>query len=376
MTRFRRVLGLVVCVGLVTLPEGPAKAPAPAAGDWTVFRGNALQTGLSTSTLPDELTELWKFETKDSIEGAPAVADGVVYLASMDENLYALSLADGKQKWVYKGGSFKASPAVHGKTVYAGDSDGKFHAVDAATGKKRWVFETGAEITGGANFYNDLVVFGSYDETLYCFTEAGQEKWHFKTQGPFNGSPAVADGKTFVAGCDSNVHVIDVAKGTELTAVDLGSQSGATAAVSGDNLYVGTMGNQVQAIDWKKGAVVWTFQAAKGAQPFYSSAAVAGDLVVIGSRDRRIYALERKSGTERWSFATGGRVDSSPVVVGDRVYCGSMDRYLYVLDLANGRQLAKVKLDNPISGSPAVAGGRLLIGTQKGTLYCFGSKAN
>jgi outer membrane protein assembly factor BamB len=377
MTCSRAVLVLLVCLGSFALPA--LTAPAPEAGkagaDWAVFRGNPLQTGVADSALPDVLTELWTFKTKDSIEGAPAVAGETAYIGSLDENLYAVSLADGTLKWAYKGGPFKASPAVRGKAVYAGDSDGNFHAVDAATGKKLWVFATGAEITGGCNFFKDLVLFGSYDETLYCLTDAGQEKWRFKTQGPFNGSPAVADGKTFVAGCDSNVHVIDVTKGNELTTVDLGSQSGATAAVSGDHLYVGTMGNQVQAIDWKKGATAWTFQPAKNAQAFYSSAAVTADLVLVGSRDRRIYALDRKTGVERWSFATGGRVDSSPVVVGNRVFCGSMDSNLYALDLATGKQLWRVRLDDPISGSPAVAGGKLLIGTQKGTVYCFGAKA-
>jgi glucose dehydrogenase len=361
---------------LFAVPRGE-RAPAAegSKNDWTVFRGNPLQTGVASSAVADELQEVWKFETKDSIESAPAVADGVVYVASMDENLYALNLADGKLKWQYKGAPFKASPAVNGNSVYAGDGDGKFHCVDAVNGNKRWVFETGGEIVGGANFFGDLILVGSYDETLYCLTRDGKEKWQFKTQGPFNGSPAVADGRTFVAGCDSNVHVIDIAKGSELTAVDLGSQSGATAAVGGESLYVGTMGNQVQAINWKKGAVEWTFQPAKRAQPFYSSAAVTADLIVIGSRDKRIYALDRKAGTERWSFATDGRVDSSPVVVGNRVFCGSLDGRLYVLDLTTGKQLKKIELDGPVSGSAAVAAGRLLIGTQKGTVYCFGPKS-
>jgi outer membrane protein assembly factor BamB len=374
----RRLFLLVLAAGVAfAVPRGDSAPAAPEGGknEWPVFRGNALQTGVASSVLADDLAELWKFETKDSIEGAPAVLDGVVYVASMDENLYALNLADGKLKWQYKGGPFKASPAVNGNSVFAGDSDGKFHCVDTTNGTKRWVFETGAEITGGANFFGDLILFGSYDETLYCLTRDGKEKWQFKTQGPFNGSPAVADGRTFVAGCDSNVHVIDIAKGSELTAVDLGSQSGATAAVSGENLYVGTMGNQVQAINWKKGAVAWTFQPAKRAQPFYSSAAVTADLVVIGSRDKRIYALDRKTGTERWSFATDGRVDSSPVAVGNRIFCGSMDGRLYVLDLATGKQLKKIDLDGPVAGSAAVAAGRLLIGTQKGTVYCFGPKS-
>jgi outer membrane protein assembly factor BamB len=283
----RRVFTLLAAF---LLPAALAGGTAPGAGkdDWPLFRGNALQTGVASSGLPDTLQELWRFDAKDTIEGAPAVAGGLVYVGSGDEHLYAVNLTDGKQKWGFKAGPFKASPSVRGDAVYAGDSDGKFYCVDAVTGKQRWSFETSGEIVGGANFVGDLVLFGSYDETLYCLTPDGKQKWQFKTSGPFNGSPAVADGKTFVAGCDSNVHVLDVAKGTELTAVDLGSQSGATAAVSGDFLYVGTMGNRVQAIDWKKGTAAWTFEPAKRGQPFYSSAAVTEDLVVVGSRDKNL----------------------------------------------------------------------------------------
>ena len=117
-----------------------------------------------------------------------------------------------------------------------------------------------------ANFSGDLVLFGSYDESLYCLTKDGKEKWKFKTNGPVNGSPAVADGKTFVAGCDSSIHVIDIDKGTELNAVELTGQAAATAAVVGEQLYVGNMANDLQAVDLEKAArSLWTFTPPKQA---------------------------------------------------------------------------------------------------------------
>ncbi len=263
---------------------------------------------------------------------------------------------------------------MRGGAVYVGNSDGIFHCVDAAKGEKRWTFESGGEITSGANFAGEFVLFGSYDETMYCLTKDGKKKWEFKTQGPVNGSPAVAADRTFVAGCDSALHVLDIATGKEIQSVDLGGQSGATGAVLGDHLYVGTMTNQFEAIDWKKGVIAWTFQAGERAQPFYASAAVTEEFIVVGSRDKRIHALERKTGKEAWSFATEGRVDASPVIVGKRVFAPSLDGNLYVLDLANGKQLDKIELDGPVAGSPAVAAGRLILGTSKGTVYCFGAK--
>ena len=266
-----------------------AWAGEPARTNWPVFRGNALETGaVPADALPDQLQELWKFSAKDAIDGAPAVVDGVVYFGSEDERLYAVDLATGAKKWEYKAGSIKASPAYRDGAVYVGDSNGLFHCVDAKSGQKRWTFTTGAEITSGANFAGDNILFGSYDETLYCLDKAGAKVWQFKTSGPVNGSAAVVGDRTFVAGCDSSLHVIDVKKGTEITAVDLGGQAAATAAVVGDKLYVGTMANEVQEVDWKKGELGWTFRPDKRAQPFYASAAVTDAVVVVGSRDKRV----------------------------------------------------------------------------------------
>ena len=342
--------------------------------DWLVYRGNTTMTGVASADLPDKLEELWKVSAEDSIESAPAIWDSKVFFGSMDEHLYAVSLKDGKQLWKKKYGPFKAAPAVHKERIYIGDSDGQFYCIDAGSGAKKWSLDTRAEIASGANFAGDKVLFGSYDESLHCVDTDGKEVWSFKTNGPVNSSPAVAGNYTFVAGCDSNLHVIDIRTGKETAAIDLEGQAAATAAVLGEQLYVGTMANQMKAIDWKKAATVWTFEAETRAMPFYGSAAVTDSLVIAGGRDKRIWALERKTGKPAWSVPTGGKVDSSPVVVGKRVYVGSLDGNLYVLDVATGRQVQKIALDGPISAAPAVVSGRLLIGTQKGTMYCFGGK--
>jgi outer membrane protein assembly factor BamB len=214
----------------------------------------------------------------------------------------------------------------------------------------------------------------SHDENLYCVGKDGKERWKYKIDFPIYGSVSVVGGRTFLVGCDSQLHVIDVAKGKAERSVDLGGQSGGTAAVLGDVLYVGTMGNEVRAINWRKGTEVWKYKP-KRAQAFYSSPAVTDKYVVIGGRDNLVHCIDRQKGTQVWAFPTKSKVDSSPVVVGDRVVVGSLDGHLYVLALATGQELQKVKLDGPVSASPVVVGGRVLIGTQKGTLYCLGTKA-
>jgi outer membrane protein assembly factor BamB len=361
------LLGLVLALTALCAPATPRQE------GWPLFRGNPEQNGVAQGKLPETLTVLWTFKAEDSFETAVAVAGQVVYAGSMDEHFYAIDLASGKQRWKYKGGPFKAPPAVRDGRVYVGDLDGYLHCVDAAKGEKKWTFEAGGEI-GGVNFHKDDILFASHDANLYCVSKAGKENWKFRAEGEVHGSVAVRDGKTFLVGCDSRLHVIDAATGKEVHTVELGGQTGGTAGVHGERLYVGTMSKEVKEIDWKKGEAGWTYNPGRNARAFFSSPAVNDSVVVIGSRDHRVHAIDRKKGTLLWTFPTGENVDSSPVIVGDRVVVGSLDGKLYVLDLANGKLVQSVPLDGPISASPAVVGSKVLIGTQKGTLYCLGAK--
>lgn len=341
--------------------------------DWTIFRGNTAQTGIADEMLPESLAIRWKVQLKDGIEGTAAIAGDTVYVGALGEFLYALDLKTGQEKWKYKAGPITSPASVHEGAVYIGDEDGMFHCVDAKTGTKLWSFETNGEISSGANFSDDKIIFAGKDSMLYCLDRKGKLAWKFKTEGPVYGSPTVAGGMTFVAGCDSHLHMVDLKTGKGLAKIDLGGQAGSTAAVAGDRLFVGTMSNQFLAVDLKKKDLAWTYEPAK-AQGFYSSAAVTDKLILVGCRDKALHALDRAKGTAVWSFTTKGQVDSSPVVVGKRVLIGSKDGNLYVLDLEKGAELQKLALGRSILASPAVSQGFVVIGTTDGFLYCLGKK--
>jgi outer membrane protein assembly factor BamB len=350
-----------------------ADDPSKASEDWPLFRGNPEQTGVSATKLPDKLREVWKFKAKDGIEGTAAIAGGKVFIGSFDKNLYALDLKTGEVKWKYAAGPIKAPPGVRDGVVYVGDEDGGFHAVDADTGKLKWKFDAGSEVTSGTGFAGTDVLFGTSGETLFCLTKDGKKKWEFKVEGgPVHATPAVVGTTTFVAGCDSALHVIDTKTGKEVRSIELAGQVGSTGALAGDVMYVGTMTNEVQAIDWKAGKVLWTYRAERRQQPFQASVALTDTLVLGGSKDKRLHAIDRKTGAAKWDFLTTGRIDSSPVVVGKRVYFGTLDGKFIVLDIEKGVAVQEIVLDSEIIGSPAVANGRIVIATVKGNVYCFG----
>jgi outer membrane protein assembly factor BamB len=391
------------CVLLVAVPSVPVRTStlqlAPAVeGDWPLFRGDPLQTGVARTTLPDRLEVRWKVDLKKGIESTAAIVKDTVYVGCYDEYLHAFDLRTGKPKWKAKLGPIKAPPSVYRDMVFVGDEDGMFHCVEAATGKKLWEFETDSEITGGANFDGDHVIFGSHDASLYCLSIKDMQRnwtvrgdltaravlgsaislvalpaWRVKTEGPVNGSAVIANGQTFVAGCDSHLHIIDVLKGKTLAKIELSGQAAATVAVVGDKLYVGNMNSEMQGLDLTKRTVQWSY-APKRAQPFFSSAAVTDQYVVVGGRDRLVHALDRLKGETAWTFAADDRVDSSPVIVGKRVYFGSTSGTFYVVDLVKGKEVQSLTLGQRITASPAVAHGCVVIGTTDGLLYCLGKK--
>lgn len=342
-------------------------------GDWPLHRGNATQTGISNEKLPDKLAVRWEFKTKNAIEGAPVIADGIVSVGSADKHFYAIDLKTGQEKWKTKLGIITSSPGINGDRIYTGDVDGKFYCLNRTNGAILWTFETEGQITAAPNFSGDNILIPAHDSTLYCIDKNGKKVWDFKIEGPIYGAVPVADGATFLAGCDSMLHVLDVKTGKELGSLDLKGQTGAAATVVGDYLYVGTMSNQVLAVNLKKLKIEWEFEAPRRKQPFYGSPAVTNDLVVIGSRDNKVWGIDRKTGQAKWDFLTDHKVDGAAVIVGERIFIGSFDHKFYVLNL-KGEKVADFELDGAIMGSPAVANGCVVIGTEKGTLYCFGTK--
>src|SRR5207253_465518 len=94
-------LWLFTTLVLVT-PSRLSAGEEPPQKDWPIFRGNWLQSGVAGSLLPEQLEVRWKIKTKDGIEGTAAIVSGTVYIGALDEHLYALDLATGKEKWKYK----------------------------------------------------------------------------------------------------------------------------------------------------------------------------------------------------------------------------------------------------------------------------------
>src|SRR6185312_10211068 len=117
---------------------------APTAMAQSTFHGDTARTGVYPTAGPQQLTGTkWTFKTDGPIIGSPAIADGVVYIGSIDGNLYAVEQETGKQKWKFKTVASRqvtSSPTIANGLVYFGGFDGILYAVDAETGTVKWTF--------------------------------------------------------------------------------------------------------------------------------------------------------------------------------------------------------------------------------------------
>ena len=147
--------------------------------DWTQFlrqsmqRWNPYETVLGVNNV-GTLGLKWANNALSNSPSSPAVVNGVVYIGSRDDNLYALNASTGVKLWSFTtGGEVIASPAVANGVVYIGSynqntNDGTMYALDARTGALLWTFDTGGNLFGvpvalWPAVVNGVVYIGSTD---------------------------------------------------------------------------------------------------------------------------------------------------------------------------------------------------------------------
>ena len=234
---------------------------------WSSFRHDLAQTGVATSSLPEKLELLWEVTLGEQFVATAAIVGEHVYVPCLSGELFCLKRQTGEKIWTYKtvekveknsfAPGFKSSPTVTADAIYLGDEEGVFHGIDRATGKGRWKYTTGGEIYSSAAVVEGRILFGSYDNSLYCLDEAGKFQWKFETQGYVHCAPAVVEGIAFIAGCDEHLRGIDIKTGEQKIELPLETYLIASPAIVGNILYVGTYGSEVLAVDWKKKEVAW-----------------------------------------------------------------------------------------------------------------------
>lgn len=207
----------------------------------------------------------------------PLIVSSVVYISAPDGNLYAIDALSCQQKWVFRTtGSLLSSPAIANGLVYIGSLDrrGSFnkhiYAIDAQSGDQKWVFQTlgtgpsGRQerppgpppaVTSSPVVVDGIVYIGADNSNVYAIdAQSGTQKWISRTSGPVVSSPAVASGVIYVGtleGFSSNngmdMYAIDAQSGQQMWNAQIGGSVHSSPAVANTVVYVGSADGNVYA---------------------------------------------------------------------------------------------------------------------------------
>ena len=297
--------------------------------------------------LPSKPGLIWKFKTNGPVVATPVIDDGIVYVGSLDSNLYAFNLLSGKQLWkVRTGGPIRSSVAISRKRLFLLSSDGFLYRMDADSGKVDGVFQT----------MNGYSADRQYDLSDY-----------------FNSTPVIRD-STIYFGSGDYIYAVSITDGYLKWTFKAGDLVHTKPAIDRGTLYAGSFDGFVYAIDINTGSLVWKFKTT-GKYSFprgevTGNPVVARGMVFAGARDYNFYAIDQRGGYVNWmkQFPYGW---SLPVTVNDSaIYVGtSDDRSLCAFDIRSGREYWRCGPLFNIFGGCVVGNQQAVFGTLAGKVY-------
>jgi outer membrane protein assembly factor BamB len=353
---------------------------------WKMFRGNAMRTGLSSSSLPrrPSLSQLIEF---GPMVASPIYDNDIIYVATITGRIFAANISRKEVKWHSNITSpIVSSPLFHKGMLISATFDswikdtvflGKnlVFALDTNRGDQLWSLEINGDFFSSPCVVKDMIIIGATNKNLLAIDSInGNPIWTFETLGEIWSSPSFNGDSLFVGSDDGFLYCLDLDGKPNWKTKLNGKIRSSSPCLSEDNLiFIGTQNGSVYCLDQSDGIVRWDKQLAK---PVLSSAAMLKDMVFFGSSDNKIYCFDCDTGSKVWEFETSDRIWSSPVIAKkDMVlFFGSLDSHIYGLDISTGNQTWKFPTMNMIDSSPCIADNMLFIGGRDGILYVFGSR--
>jgi quinohemoprotein ethanol dehydrogenase len=357
-----------IVFGLLFLPHAPAAQAAdaemdsllrgPVGKDWVTNGGNLTNNRYSTlkqidTTNVGKLKGAWMTRLKGSgvggkysLEASPLVKDGIMYVVTGNDDVFALNAKTGEMIWEYWSGIeqnistvccgwVNRGLAMGEGQIYLGQLDANVVALDMKTGKVAWKtpiekWQNGYGVTGAPLYYDGIIYsgitggeFGVRGRLTALNAKTGEIMWRWYTL-PASGENG---SETWPSGTDHamrggapiwNTPALDPELGLVYFAVGNCGPDYDGSMREGDNLYCTSM----VALKAKTGEYVWHFQE------------VHHDI---------------------WDFDA-----ASPVVLFDTVINGQPRKgiaevgrtgWVYILDRTNGKPLVGIE-EKPVPQEP------------------------
>ncbi len=349
--------------------------------DWKLFRGDPSLSGYTDMKLPEDPVLLWTYKGETGTSSSPIVDNETTYWCDKRGLIRGVDIR-GELVFEYNlKTAVEATPMVYDSTLYIGRIDGFMTAISLTRKEIIWSYETMGQVSASPNIMNDggrkTIIFGSYDNYLYCLdAKNGEEISRFASGYYLNGAAALWKGHVVSGGCDAWVRIIDCQTGIQTDSLLLDAYVPASPAIRSDVCYVGDYSGTIYELTLDNGKItrhqkVASEEGENGS--FVSVPAVSDKACYFLSGGRSLHAMNRADGKLNWKYLLKGSAgESSPVICKDKVIICTKTGIVSILDADSGKLLWEYDAGEQIIGSPAIIKDHFMILTAKGTLFCFG----
>ncbi|MEM1035642.1 MAG: PQQ-binding-like beta-propeller repeat protein [Pseudomonadota bacterium] len=292
------------------------------------------------------------------------------------------------------------APVANSDTIFVIDSAQTVRAFDVETGGRRWVtdLDSGnrrdslANGSGLAVDGNRLIVASGFGFVAALDISNGAEIWRTQTEAPMIGSPALLDGRIFVASNNNETIALDAATGEILWSDQAIAESarvlGSPSPAAADDIVIAPYSSgEVIAYLAPNGRRLWSEALAAPGQftPISSindigaRPVVGGGLVFASSQSGIMAAIEGRSGQFVWQQPIGST--QAPVLAGEYLFTVSTDAQVVAVRAPTGQvfwvsQLEQYRKPKDKKGrityaGPVLASGRLLVASSNGELIAI-----
>jgi len=313
------------------------------------------------------------------------VADDETAYVAFNQQVYAINLSNGVEKWHYppevdNAITFYAPPAMtEDGQVIVGGYNNIMYSLDAQNGQLNWTFEEATDrFVGSALVAGEMIFAPSSDDNLYALNLNGQPAWPkpFSAENSNWSKPAAESDCecVYMASMDHSIYAINPSNGQQIwRSESLGGATVGTPAVSDDGrLYIGTFLNELVAIDASSGNILWRFPTEGWV---WASPVLDSDIVYFGDIEGNFYAADSQTGSQLWTTQSNGAIVGKPLLTEDGVYFTTEAGSLYALTLEGGTRWTK-DFDATLHSGPVASDDLILITTDEGGLVLLALDAN
>lgn len=278
----------------------------------TIYAANGLANVVALDAASGK--QRWHASLPTAARSAPTVAEGRLYIPTLDDQLLALSAADGSRVWAYQAPGTDTSvlglpaPAFAEGLVVAGFGGGDLACVRTGTGAVNWT-DSLASVAGRASLVDLSAI---------------------------HGMPVIVEGRVYAAGIGGLLVSLDLRSGRRLWERDIGSDQ--TPRVAGDWMFVLTTDQVMVALNRLDGTIAWVTQLPrwqdeeKQQDPIrWLGPALAGDRLIVAGSDSEALAVSPYTGKILGRQPLSGAASVAPVAVGGTVLVVTDDGNLLAL---------------------------------------------